>query len=269
MKLWENALNEIDEDLVEESLTPSLKPAEIKGAGKETGQEKVKKTDRRIDQEKEQEKEQEKVQMIRQEKVQDKTVRIRFLPVYAKVLLAAACVALLAGAGFLARGLILRPEPSQQATNGPGTTDPRAAAETELGYFSEAYRAKILDDSYKDYVAVRVCDEAYVGDELSRVTLEAGWMNSEGQYIEGREIESLRAVVYALKDIDPDTAVCLQFLDKGDALTLDHYYVYAVNGADPEVRKELGKKLNWPERPDPGPADNGTVTMTTSCAEKE
>ena len=124
--------------------------------------------------------------------------------------------------------------------------------------FEKAYRTRISEGSYIDYVEVQVCEVQYVGDLLGSVTVEAGWQNGEGQYVS--EVEHLRAQVYALKAYSPQAAICLKFIDKGDALTTEHYYVYR-NPASSIDFHSLGVGLGWwDEMTMPEPGEDGTVT---------
>ena len=84
-----------------------------------------------------------------------------------------------------------------------------------------------LKDAYQSYIPSRVCTEDHLGDLLLETEASAYWENnSSGEFVRESEEEILRTRIYACKGIDPERAVILQFLDKGEALTTDHYYVY-------------------------------------------
>lgn len=84
-----------------------------------------------------------------------------------------------------------------------------------------------LKDAYRSYIPSRVCTEDHLGDLLLETEANAYWENnSSGEFVRESEEEILRTRIYACKGIDPERAVILQFLDKGEALTTDHYYVY-------------------------------------------
>lgn len=140
-------------------------------------------------------------------------------------------------------------------------TSMQANTEIAEAWFEKAYRARISEGSYKDYVEVRVCEEKYVGELLGSVTVEAGWQNGEGQYVS--EVEHLRAQVYALKAYSPQAAICLKFIDKGDALTTEHYYVYRNPASSIDIRS-LGIGLGWwSDEMTDSTVSGGTVTGYT------
>ena len=122
----------------------------------------------------------------------------------------------------------------------------------------EEYKARIAEGNYRDYMAGRAVEARFVGEFLEEITVEAGWQNGSGEAI--GEKERLRARVYALRDIPPEKAVCLQYLDKGDALTTEHYYCWCNSALSPEELNALAALLWVNLSPDPGPAANGTVT---------
>ena len=82
----------------------------------------------------------------------------------------------------------------------------------------------IGDPLYESYVSLRVIDAAYVGEKLGDTEVRSFWRN----YLvnEDTDLELLRAEIYAIKGISPETAVCIRYLDEGDALTTSHYYTY-------------------------------------------
>jgi len=172
---------------------------------------------------------------------------------------AAACLLLAVfGAGKLMPQLIGR---------APATDPSGAEAQTRLPeelVLEKAYRTTIPDGTYAGYRSMRVCEPAFVGEKLDSTTVEAGWVNASGEYISGRE--SLRAEVYAIKGIDEKAAVCLKFIDKGEALTMNHYYVYTAPALSAEGLAEI-RSILWPQPADPGPAEGGTVTVTRASTE--
>jgi hypothetical protein len=104
----------------------------------------------------------------------------------------------------------------------------------EMGW-REQYIARIAEGAYKNYVPMRALAlyEAPMGEKLEEnITVYGFWSTNDKDYFDaddytGKEnIESLRAEVYALKGVSPDVAVLVKYLDKGDALTTEHYYVF-------------------------------------------
>ena len=104
------------------------------------------------------------------------------------------------------------------------------------------YRWRVEDGRYAAYVPGRVIEEARVGERLGAVTVTAGW-TARGEAVTA---ERLRAEVCAIRGVDADVAVCVRFLDPGDALTTTHYYTLLNPAADTtpvqayRIRRESG-----------------------------
>ena len=181
--------------------------------------------------------------------------------------IAAAAVLLLVGLAIW-KGLFVPPEkpPETYADTSLDLTE-ATVAETVI---SSQYRTQILDDAYADYHSVRICDSAYVDleHELAEILVEGGWKDGNGAAIDTPE--TLRALVYPLREIGQDQAICLFFLDKGDALTTTHYYVYLKEGLNDTEKDLIYEKLNWNEpKPVPGTVEDGIVICTTSSEVEE
>lgn len=89
----------------------------------------------------------------------------------------------------------------------------------------------VSDGPYAGFRPVRVCEEDRVGEKIGEVTVYAAWLYVSTKGVPLREPfdnekETLRAEVHALRNIAPETAVCVKYLDKSEALTLDHYYTF-------------------------------------------
>ena len=151
-----------------------------------------------------------------------------------KLISLAACLLLLAS-GALLYHVKHRPLPYQNETVSPDTQD--VPDTNEAGYLAEQYLYHMTDGPYASYVAGKVIDEALVGEKISETTVSAAWHYYDGEGHVGEE-ELLRADVYEIKDIPKETAVCIRFLDKGDALTTTHYYVQINPAADPGPVKD-------------------------------
>lgn len=181
------------------------------------------------------------------------------------IMITAAALLLAAGLGLGLSGQFRR----EIVPAGPGEASTLPAASSVVPSPNEdiverAYRTRITEGPYREYASARVCAREHVGTPIGSVLVEAGWQNADGRFLS--EPELLNAQVFALRDISSDTAVCLLFTDKGDALTTDHYYVYTAPGLSDETLSALCACLGWPSLPDPGPADNGLVTVTTAAA---
>ena len=94
----------------------------------------------------------------------------------------------------------------------------------ENGILEKRKLSVISDPLYESYVSLRVIDPAYVGEKLGDTEVRSFWRNY--LYGEDTDLELLRAEIYAIKGISTETAVCIRYLDEGDALTTSHYYTY-------------------------------------------
>ncbi len=94
----------------------------------------------------------------------------------------------------------------------------------ENGILEKRKLSVIGDPVYESYVSLRVIDSAYVGEKLGDTEVRSFWRNY--LYGEDTDLELLRAEIYAIKGISAEIAVCIRYLDEGDALTTSHYYTY-------------------------------------------
>lgn len=92
----------------------------------------------------------------------------------------------------------------------------------------EQYVYSVDDAPFSAYESGKVIAEEKVGEKLREVTVTAGWRRAGEQLSE----ETLKAEVYALREVSEDVAAALKFIDKGEALTTDHYYVILNPEAD-------------------------------------
>ncbi len=101
---------------------------------------------------------------------------------------------------------------------------------TQIPLTGESYVYSVKEGAYSAYAAGKVIEESRIGDKIEDVSVMGGWRNnSDGTWISQ---EQLRAEVYAIRDVPREVAVALKFLDKGDALTITHYYVIMNPAAD-------------------------------------
>ena len=224
MRLWDNALNGLSEKMIEEGLG----------------------------------------EMSKRTVPADTWHWIKWCAISAAVLMLIAGLSMLPGWLQQNRGPMVF-STSTQVCDLPTVTAPEATAPctTVSGEvrLEKEYRTRIEDSVYQSYQAAQVCEAQYVGDLLGTVTVEAGWQNGAGEYL--GQPEQLKAQVYSLKPVGPETAVCLKFLDKGEALTTEHYYVYHAPDSSLDIMS-LGAHLGWwtwpPEAPE---GEGGTVTGYT------
>ncbi len=233
MRLWDNALNGLSEKMIEENL--------------ENGTERT-------------------VPMAPTDRSEGYGPRhwIKWCAISAAVLMLIAGLSMLPGWLRQNRGPMVFSTSTQvcalPTVTAPATAAPCTTVSGEVGLEKE-YRTRIEDSVYQSYQATQVCEAQYVGDLLGTVTVEAGWQNGAGEYL--GQPEQLKAQVYSLKPVRPEIAVCLKFLDKGEALTTEHYYVYHAPDSGLDIMS-LGAHLGWwtwpPEAPE---GEGGTVTGYT------
>lgn len=118
-----------------------------------------------------------------------------------------------------------------QRTEHSSVTSPAVEATTEApeAAFYEAYCYSLDDPAYSAYIPGKVITPDRVGEKIGDATVTAGWTYADGTM---PVTEQLRCEIYQITEIDPATAICIKFLDKGEALTTDHYYVQINASAD-------------------------------------
>ena len=104
-----------------------------------------------------------------------------------------------------------------------------STTETPEAAFYEAYCYSLDDPAYSAYIPGKVITPDRVGEKIGDATVTAGWTYADGTM---PVTEQLRCEIYQITEIDPATAICIKFLDKGEALTTDHYYVQYNGFAD-------------------------------------
>lgn len=118
-----------------------------------------------------------------------------------------------------------------QSTESSSITSPAVEATTEApeGALEKSYYYSLNNSEYSDYISGKVITPDRVGEKIGDATVIAGWKYADGTM---PDTEQLRCEIYRITDIDPATAICIKFLDKGEALTTDHYYVQYNGFAD-------------------------------------
>ena len=104
-----------------------------------------------------------------------------------------------------------------------------ATTETPETAFEKSYCYSLNGSAYSAYIPGKVITPDRVGEKIGDATVTAGWKYADGTM---PVTEQLRCEIYRITDIDPATAICIKFLDKGEALTTDHYYVQINASAD-------------------------------------
>ena len=112
--------------------------------------------------------------------------------------------------------------------NAPADTS--ADISTQIPLTGEQYVYRVEEGAYAAYASGKVIEESRIGEKLEDVSVMGGWRSlSDGTQLSQ---EQLRAEVYAIREISPEVAVALKFLDQGEALTTTHYYVIMNPAAD-------------------------------------
>ncbi len=132
-------------------------------------------------------------------------------------------------------------KPDLSTTKAKGELDLSAALNTEitevisdnnLGLIRR-YFYEVDEGPFSTYDRGRVVPDDKIGEKISDVTVTAGWETWVGSELsETVSTENLRAEVYAIDGISDDVAVALKFIDKGEAVTTNHYYVIMNPEAD-------------------------------------
>ena len=106
------------------------------------------------------------------------------------------------------------------ATDSPSVDSTTKVPES---FLEKAYVYSINDPAYSTYLFGKVIDPSKVGEKIGDATVTAGWKYADGTM---SDTEQLRCEIFQINGIDPETAVCIKFIDKGEALTTDHYYIH-------------------------------------------
>ncbi len=139
------------------------------------------------------------------------------------------CLCAMLGIGAWQLGLFAE-EPIQTVDDAvvPGIKDCFGPGEEYTGEQSYAYG--IDEGEFADYFGGKVIAEEKIGAKINDITLTAGWKAAEsGEWL---TCEKLRGEIYSIEGIEKDIAVALKFTDKGEAVTLTHYYVIMNPNAD-------------------------------------
>lgn len=103
----------------------------------------------------------------------------------------------------------------------PSSTVPVAVPSTTEPFLVKQYVYSVSAPEYASYLSGKVIDGSRVGARIGDATASAGWRYADGSM---PVIETLRCELFEIKGIDRSVAVCVRFIDKGEALTTDHYY---------------------------------------------
>lgn len=84
------------------------------------------------------------------------------------------------------------------------------------------YDYGINEGVFSSYVGGNVITEDKIGSKIESVAVTAGWKNEEGEWL---SVETLAAEVYTIEGVQNSVAAALKFIDKGENLSTERYYV--------------------------------------------
>ena len=88
----------------------------------------------------------------------------------------------------------------------------------------EAILYNISNSKYSSYVSASVIDEKYVGEKIGDVSIRAFWRNFLNKTDSDEEI--LDAVVYSIKGVDSNAAVCVKYISESKKVNEQCYYTF-------------------------------------------
>ena len=86
----------------------------------------------------------------------------------------------------------------------------------------EKYVYRIEFPEYASYLPGKVIEEEHVGAKIGEAAATAGWKYADGSM---PVTENLRCELFEITGVDRTVAICVKFIDQGEALTTDHFYV--------------------------------------------
>ena len=118
---------------------------------------------------------------------------------------------------------------------------------------------EIPDGPFAGYQSSYVCDAALVGEKLGEVSVQGAWIRiayefqadsgkTEVSKTPASDPETLRAKVFCIRGIAPETAVCLKYLDKSEAVSTEHYISFLNPAAEYPTLSALFEAVQAPER---------------------
>ena len=107
---------------------------------------------------------------------------------------------------------------------------PHAAGTTDEIAIYNKWFFEIQNSPYSGYSRGMVIDAALVGDEIGEVTVKQ--YNHIYPENKDEDISYKKAVLYEIKGVSPEVAVCLKYTEKSEASSTEHYYRYAKTDID-------------------------------------
>ena len=99
---------------------------------------------------------------------------------------------------------------------------PHAAGTTDEIAIYNKWFFEIQNSPYSGYSRGMVIDAALVGDEIGEVTVKQ--YNHIYPENKDEDISYKKAVLYEIKGVSPEVAVCLKYTEKSEASSTEHYY---------------------------------------------
>lgn len=152
-----------------------------------------------------------------------------------KVASVAACLALIVCTlPFIGRNQPTDPE----IKNEPSFSYTKTARD-EIAIYSKWF-FEIQDSPYSGYSSGRVIDGALVGDKIGEVTVKQ--YNHIYPENKDEDISYKKAVLYEIKGVSHEVAVCLKYTEKDKVSSTEHYYRYAKTDIDAATLAEYFEK---------------------------
>ena len=224
MKLWENAMNEMSPDLIAGAM--------------EYEKEAAQRTEKR------------------------RRLMKRWIPVAACLLLGVLIGGIVwsRNPGWLI-GKPLRESIETESTSPLDYSAVWASAQTGLVQETiwESYHVEIPEGPFAGYQSSYVCDDALVGEKLGEVSVQGAWVRiayefraesgkTEASKTPASDPETLRAEVFCIRGIAPETAVCLKYLDKSEAISTEHSISFLNPAAEFPMLSALFEAVQAAER---------------------
>lgn len=152
-----------------------------------------------------------------------------------KVASVAACLALV----VCTLPFIGRNQPTDPAIKNEPSFSYTKTAHDEIAIYSKWF-FEIQDSPYSGYSSGSVIDATLVGDKIGEVTVKK--YNHIYPENKDEDISYKKAVLYEIKGVSPEVAVCLKYTEKGAVSNTENYYRYAKTDIDAATLAEYFEK---------------------------
>lgn len=152
-----------------------------------------------------------------------------------KVASVAACLALI----VCTLPFIGRNQPTDPEIKNEPSFSYTKTAHVEIAIYSKWF-FEIQDSPYSGYSSGSVIDGALVGDKIGEVTVKK--YNHIYPENKDEDISYKKAVLYEIKGVSPEVAVCLKYTEKDKVSNTESYYRYAKTDIDAATLAEYFEK---------------------------